>query len=135
MSPDVAKVFDAYPETMRQKLMALRTLILEVAANTDGVGPLEETLKWGEPSYLTSASKSGTTIRIHSTGADRYGLYVNCRTNLIDTYRSLYPDAFVYEGDRAVVMPLDAPLPVEPLDHCIALALTYHRRKAKSRRG
>lgn len=135
MPPEVAKVFAAYPEMMRQKLLALRALILEVAANTDGVGPLEETLKWGEPSYLTSASKSGTTIRIHSAGPDRYGLYVNCRTNLIDTYRSLYPGDLVYEGDRAVVLALDAPLPVEPLDHCIALALTYHRRQAKSRRG
>jgi hypothetical protein len=133
MPPEVAKVFAAYPDAMRQKLLMLRALILEVAARTDGVGPLEETLKWGEPSYLTTASKSGSTIRINAAGPDRYAIYVNCRTNLVDTCRSLYPDDFAYEGDRAVILRLDQAPPLEPLGHCIALALTYHLHKRRLR--
>lgn len=45
--PDVAKTFESYPPGMRKKLMALRTLIFDVAAQTAGVGALEESLKWG----------------------------------------------------------------------------------------
>ncbi|MHA1572057.1 MAG: DUF1801 domain-containing protein, partial [Alphaproteobacteria bacterium] len=62
--PDVAAVFDAYPAALRRRLMALRQLIFETAALSEGVGPLTETLKWGQPSYLTQQSGSGTTIRI-----------------------------------------------------------------------
>ena len=52
-NPQVAAVFNNYPENMRKKLMFLRELIFDTAAATEGVGKLEETLKWGEPSYLT----------------------------------------------------------------------------------
>ena len=44
--------------------MGLRQLIFATAAETDGVGKIEERLKWGQPSYLTESSGSGTTIRI-----------------------------------------------------------------------
>ena len=60
----VAETFDSYPPNMRRALLALRSLIFETAASTDGVGVLEETLKWGEPAYLTSESRSGSTVRI-----------------------------------------------------------------------
>jgi hypothetical protein len=45
-------------------LAHLRRLIFFVAAQDEHIGGLEETLKWGVPAYLTSVSKSGTTIRI-----------------------------------------------------------------------
>ena len=87
-SPAVEAVFAAYPEPARGRLMALRRLILETAAATDGVGPLDETLKWGQPSYLTPKSRSGTTIRIDRLKTGGYGLFVNCQTSLIETYRA-----------------------------------------------
>jgi hypothetical protein len=43
--PSVERVFGAYPPELRKRLMRLRQLIFDVAARTDGVGPLEETLK------------------------------------------------------------------------------------------
>ena len=63
-NPSVADVFERYPAAVRPKLLALRKLIFETAEATEGVGPVTETLKWGEPAYLTEASKSGTTVRI-----------------------------------------------------------------------
>ena len=63
-SSAVEQVFRGYPNELRAKLMRLRQLIFEAAAGLEGVGPLDETLKWGQPSYLTSQSKSGTTIRV-----------------------------------------------------------------------
>ncbi len=63
-NPEVAAIFNSYPQKIRDKLMILRLLILETASTIEGVGELEETLKWGEPSYLTPKTKSGSTIRL-----------------------------------------------------------------------
>ncbi len=121
--------FDAYEGVVRERLLALRRLILEVA-ETEQVGPLEEALKWGEPSFQTRP-RIGSTIRIDARGPDSYALYVNCRTALMDTFRGLYPDAMTYVGDREIRFAVDGPVPEGPLRHCIALALTYHRWKAR----
>src|SRR5690348_13499501 len=73
---DVDAVFAAYPPALRKKLKSLRRLILETAKKTAGVGPLEETLKWGQPSYLPVRSGSGTTVRIDQVKgqAHRYAM-------------------------------------------------------------
>jgi hypothetical protein len=128
MNPDVAAVLDAYPAPLRDRLLALRALIQATAAAIEGVGPLEETLKWGEVSYLTSASGSGTTVRIgRDKRSGRPAIFVNCKTDLLSRYRALYPDAFTYDGERGVVVG-DAP-DEAALKHVVALALTYHARK------
>jgi hypothetical protein len=126
---NVAAVFDGYPRPVRAKLMRLRQLIFDTAAGTEGVGKLTETLKWGQPSYLTENSKSGTTIRIDATKDGRYAMYVHCQTNLIERFRQRYPDALAYEGNRAVLFEASDDIPVGELKHCIAMALTYHRAK------
>src|SRR5947207_12044527 len=89
--PAVEAVFRAYPGAVRQRLLALRRLILDTAATTAGVGRIDETLKWGQPSYLTTRPKSGSTIRIDQAPPGSYALYVHCQTNLVATYRELYP--------------------------------------------
>ena len=131
---DVQKVFDAYPEHHRKEMFVVRDLIFEVANSIEGVGEIEETLKWGEPSYLTSESKTGTTIRIDwkSKTPGYYAMYFNCQTNLVERFRNDFADDFEFEGDRAILFPVDRPIPVGPLSKCIAAALTYHRDKLKS---
>lgn len=121
------------PAKLRNTLLALRRLVLDVAASTPGVGPIEETLKWGQPSFLTSESKSGTTIRIDrlSKTDDRPALFVHCQTDLVATFKAIYPETFVYHGKRAIVLDADRPLPEDALRHCIALALTYKARKTE----
>jgi hypothetical protein len=129
-NPKVAAAFSAYPPQMRQRLMRLRTLILETAKETTGVGTLEETLKWNEPAYLTSQSKSGSTIRINQlSDPTRYAMFFNCNTNLVDSFRTLFPTAFRYQGNRAIEFSLTDKVPVNELKICIAMTLTYHRRK------
>ena len=128
MDQAIAAVFDGYPGALRQRLLDLRQLIHDTAAATDGVGALEETLKWGQVSYLTTASGSGTTVRIDRDKASgQPTIYVNCKTDLLSRYRALYPDAFDYDGNRGVVLG-DAP-DRAALQHVIALALTYHANK------
>jgi Domain of unknown function (DU1801) len=111
--------------------MALRELIFRTAAATDGVGKLEETLKWGEPAYLTSQSGSGSTIRIgwKASKPAEYALYFNCQTSLVETFRTLFPTGFRFEGRRAIVFTADEAVPADALAFCIAAALTYHRRR------
>ena len=125
-------VFDSYPKPVKAKLLALRKLILDTAKKTKGVGAIEEALKWGQPSYLTSESKSGSTIRIDQVKAvpDQYAVYFHCQTNLVETFRELYPD-FSYSGNRAILLDVKAKLPEAALRHCVALALTYHSSKRK----
>ncbi len=127
----VQAVFDAYPADIRDRLLHLRSLILETAEATDSVGELQETLKWGQPSYLTLKPKSGSTIRIDQVKGEpgRYALYCHCQTSLIEDFRRLYPDDFRFEGKRAMLFDAADKLDEEALRHCIALALTYHARK------
>src|SRR5580698_3557772 len=103
MSPEVAAAFDAFPPTERERLLAVRALILETAAATPGIGPLTETLKWGEPAYLTEASRSGSTIRLGVAKDGRCALYLNCKTTLVEEYRAAFSDVLGFEGNRAVL--------------------------------
>lgn len=128
-NPAVQAVFDAYPSALRTKLLNLRQLILDTAANTEGVGELEETLKWGEPAYVTM-SKSGSTVRIDSKkNADTYAIYFNCKTTLVETFRNLFPNDFVFEGNRALVFHVADRLQKKELIFCIRMALTYKQMK------
>ena len=115
---------------MRGRLLALRSLILETAADNPLIGPLEETLKWGEPAFLTAATGSGTTVRInrYKKTDDKYAFYVHCQTDLIERYKQLYGDRLNFEGNRAVVFDVDEEPPVDIVKHMIAMALTYHLR-------
>jgi hypothetical protein len=135
--PTVEAVFNAYPKPLKAKLLALRRLILDTAAATKGVGELEETLKWGQPSYLTSATKSGSTIRIDQlkASANQYAVYFHCQTDLVATFRDLYPNELTYAGNRAVIFNADDAIPEAALRHCVALALTYHLRRRKPNLG
>lgn len=130
-NPEVQFKFDSYPEAMRNKFMDLRELIYEVAAETDGVGQIEETLKWGQISYLTHHPKSGTTIRIdeYQPESQQIAFFVHCQTSLVDTYREMVPNGFHYEGTRAVFWDNLNNGQIEQLKDFIELALTYHRRK------
>jgi hypothetical protein len=119
---------------MRQKLLALRKLIFETAASTPGVGELEETLKWGEPAYVTSETKSGSTVRIawKRSSPSQYAMYFHCQTNLVETFRTLFPKEFAFKGNRAIVFRESEVVPTDSLSFCIAAALTYHRAKGRN---
>jgi hypothetical protein len=127
----VAEALSRYPAPVRTRLLEIREAIFAVASETEGVGPLTETLKWGEPAYLTEASKSGTTIRLGTTrlAVEKCAVLFNCKTTLVETFQTHFADDFAFEGNRALVVPISGPLPLEPLMFCLRAALTYHRRK------
>lgn len=130
MNPSVKERFDAYPEGILARMLELRDLIYDVAESTEGVGQLEETLKWGEPAYLTRNPKSGTTLRIDwkEKNPDCFSMYVSCNTTLVDSFRSMFAEKLTFEGNRAVVFKLDEPIPEEAAT-CIRMVLRYHLDK------
>ncbi len=130
----VQAAFAEIPEPLRGKLLRIRRLIFETAVRTEGVGEITETLKWGQPSYLTEKPKSGSTIRLGFTkeSPSRAALFCHCQTDLISSYRELYRDQFDFEGNRALIVRSETPFPKKALSHCIALALTYHLRKKRT---
>ncbi|MGB3184409.1 MAG: DUF1801 domain-containing protein [Ornithinimicrobium sp.] len=127
--PGVGAAFDSYDPSVAAMLLQLRQLIFHTAAETVGVGPIDETLKWGQPSYLTSQSRSGSTIRLApapaNTGYD-CAMYFICSTSLVDDFRAAFGELFAYEGNRALLFRVADTLPVEQLRECVAMALTYH---------
>lgn len=131
--PEVATVLDACPPAARMHLADLRELMLETAAGLPETGQIHETLKWGQPAFLTEQTKSGTTIRLgwDEAGA-RLSLFVHCQTSLVGEWRERYGEELTFIGTREISIPTDSPLPEAPLKHCVAMALTYHSRKTKT---
>jgi len=124
----VEAVLFQQPKPIQKKLIALRQLIIEVAQQNKEIGSLEETLKWGEISYL---AKKSSTIRISWTPSkpNQYGIYFNCKSKLVDTFKEVYRDTFNYESNRAILLDVNQEIPETALKHCILLALTYHNIK------
>lgn len=127
-NPEVELVFAKYPDKVRTKILALRELILETAKELPEVNTLEETLKWGEPSYLT---KNGSTLRIDwkSKKPDQYAMYFKCTSRLVETFRIVYSNNFHFEGNRAIVFQMEVKIPKKELKECIKATLTYHTVK------
>lgn len=124
--PDVKARFSAFPAPERAGLLELRGLIFETAAATPDVGVITETLKWGQPAYLTGVSKSGSTIRLGQPKHGGFAIYTHCQTSIISDFQSIFPHDFTYEGNRAVHFKDHETLPLEKLRLLIRSALTYH---------
>jgi len=123
--PRMKEKFQSYPKAVQKKLKYLRQLILETAKEIDSIQSIEETLKWGEPSYLV---KKGSTIRMDwkSKSPDQYAIYFKCTSKLVPTFKEVYGDLFSYEKNRAIVFGLEEEVPKEALKVCIGMALQYH---------
>ncbi|MDG1211724.1 MAG: DUF1801 domain-containing protein [Paracoccaceae bacterium] len=108
--------------------MEIRDLIFDVANATEGIGALQETLKWGQPSYLKPETKSGSTIRLGVPKDGGVALYAHCQTTIISDFRGLFPDEFSYEGNCAVRFAEGDDIKPDALSLLIKSALTYHTK-------
>lgn len=131
----VTAAFDAFPRAVRQNLLDLRAMIFDVAAATPGVGVLHETLKWGQPAYLTPESRSGSTIRLAAPRQGGFALHVHCQTTIIADARTHFPDAFDWIGTRGVQFAEGGPALEAPLRLLIRSALTYRLRGRRTPKG
>jgi len=130
-SKEVSAKFQTYPIKARRLLRSLRRLIIETGSALEPVGPLEETLKWGEPAYLTRESKSGSTVRLDwkLKNPDFVAVYFKCTADLVPVFRRKYSGKLSFEGNRSILLKIGSPVPVRELEVCIAMSLTYHLNK------
>jgi hypothetical protein len=127
---DVKSVFDSYPIPIREKLLLLRSLIFETAQSLEMDCPLEETLKWGEPSYIPP-KKMGSMVRLHhyANKPFDFALYFMCKSTLVSSFRLKFGTTFQIGGNRSLEFMLSDHLPLPELKDCITMAMTYNLPK------
>lgn len=125
----MAAAVSQWPTRAQAHFNTLRGMVYTTAQDCSAA-PIEETLKWGEPAFLTPVTRSGSTIRLgwQRKKPDWFGIYMNCRTSIVHQVQDLFPDAFEYDGTRGLLWPLAASIPIEATDFALRTALTYHRR-------
>lgn len=128
VSEQVAEVIQHYPAKPKKVFNQVRQLVVDAAKESVGLENTEETLKWGEPSYL---GKDGSTVRMKWTEKqpDQFSLYFNCNSIMVETIKELYQKEFTYDGNRAISFSMHEKTPKVALKHCIAMALEYHKLK------
>ncbi|MGB1236270.1 MAG: DUF1801 domain-containing protein [Planktomarina sp.] len=85
-------------------LLHLRTLIFETA-KTLGVGPISETLKWGQASYVPTTPKTGTAVRLGIPKTGGIGMYVHCQTDIIGPLSAVFPPTVQLDKTRGILFP------------------------------
>lgn len=131
ISVQVEQTYNNYPPEAKAKLLRLRELLLETAKKIPEVGPIEETLKWEQPSYLTSKTKTGSTIRFgwSAKSPSCVSVFFNCKTTIIDTCRDKFPNELQYIGNREIRIPITETISEDAISQCFAIALMYHKNK------
>ena len=121
-----------WPEPAQRTLWYCRAVFHDIAAKAE-IGPLDETLKWGQPSWRPYEPRTGSTLRMDwdLKFPNRLSLFVDCKTHLAARMRDLYPDLPENDGRRHLAIALDAPLPEQALAHLADMTFTYHRAKLK----
>jgi hypothetical protein len=123
-SPAAQDAFAAFPPRSRNTLMAVRTMIFEIAA-TLPVGRIEETTKWGQPSYATPDTKSATPIRLGLSKAGGLAIFTHCQSTVMGDFRALAPPELKFDGNRTVYLPNHSSPALDELAPLIRAALTY----------
>ncbi len=127
-NPEFETKLESYPDFVRDKLKDLRALVIETAEEVPEITDLEETLKWGEPSFLT---KTGSTLRMDwkKKTPNQYQIYFKCTSRLVTTFKLVFGELFEYEKNRAIIFRPDQEIPKEELKKCIKATLLYHKVK------
>ena len=129
---NVKAVYDSWPKAARQRALKVRSLIRKTAdqirKDRSIESPMEETLKWGQPVYLLS---SGSTLRLgySESKPDVLSIYFNCNTKLVSTFRALFGDDLMLEGNRELQIPIEGEWPEGVVRECLRKTLEYHKLK------
>jgi hypothetical protein len=126
MHPAVRAAFDAAPLAAREGMLVLRAMILDQAVRLPRIGRIEEALRWRQPAYLTPETGAACSLRIGTLRDGGFGLFVHCRTTLIEEFRSGPGAGMRTEGTRAVLFRAVEDIVAEPVGMLIVGALTWH---------
>lgn len=124
--PDaVTQAFEDYPAPVKKTLLDARKLVFRIQKNDPEIGELNETLRWGELSYLTEKPKSGSMIRLAMTRSGEPAVFFHCGTSLIERFRTQYSHVFEFEKNRALVLSSPVSEVETELSDCLKQALRY----------
>jgi len=126
-SSEILNTFEGATPDQRAGVASLRSLIFDTAQRTAGVGPLSESLKWGQPSFVPIKPKTGTPIRLGLLKNSGFAVYTHCQTSLIGDFQEQFPNDFKFEGTRAIHFETVEDIKPDILKLFIARALTYHQ--------
>jgi hypothetical protein len=125
--PQIRDYYDALNGQTRDCLLELRALAYGVAVADPRIGPLDESLKWSQPSYAPSTPGVGTAFRFGEFDAQHVAVFVHCQTTLVSGWRERLPH-LTYSKTRALLLDPRAPVPSAELEQCMGDALTYKLR-------
>lgn len=123
--PKIRDVYAGFSRPARDGMLKIRDLIIDAAKADSRIGEVSETLKWGQPSYIPRAPKTGTPIRLGVPKVGEFAIFVHCQTTVISEFRSLFPDDFTYDGNRAVIFSGVQEIVPSKVTLIIQRALTY----------
>ena len=124
--PDaVVEAFKRYPTSGQQVLLEVRERVLAIANSDPEIGELTETLRWGELSYLTKETGSGSMIRLAMTKSSEPAVFFLCSTVLVDRFRQQYTHVFEFEKNRALILNRPIDEIGSELNECLKQALRY----------
>ena len=97
------------------------------------VGVLDESLKWGQPSWRPRRPRTGSTLRLNwsDNAPDSLMAYVDCKTDLAAQMKTRFPDLPGNDGRRALRFDLNENN-TDALWQLAHLTFTYHRAKQGS---
>lgn len=126
---NIKAIYDGFSPDVKKATLLVRDWVFEIAAIDKEIGEIAEDLKWNEPAYLTNQTNSGTTLRINQkkNAPNTFAIYVNCKTDLIENFKSIFPN-LKYEGTRAIVFDASSPLPENEVKTIISMVLRYKLR-------
>lgn len=132
MTPMPADVLDRishWPIAAQLRLQVIRGLFHEVADAAD-IGPLDESLKWGQPAWRPRKPRTGSTLRLDwsQNSPDRIIAYVDCKTDLAAQMRMRFPDLPGNDGRRALAFSLGNN-DTDAIWHLAWLTFTYHHAR------
>lgn len=134
--PHVLKAYDQIAQPHRARLLEVRGLIFEAATTSPRIGAIEEALRWGEPAYITTKRKTGSTIRLGiERGSGLPAVFFNCNTTLVESFRAQFGSALRYSKNRAVLIDGNGADFETALKMCLTSALTYHLRPIETVAG
>ncbi|WP_299768522.1 hypothetical protein [uncultured Tateyamaria sp.] len=119
-----------WPDEAQTHFLRLRSIVHDVATSAD-IGPLDESLKWGQPAWRPKRPRVGSTLRVDwsPTTPNRLMAFVDCKTDLAAQMDNRFPQQFHNDGRRALGFDLDAPLDEDAVWQLAHITLTYHRAK------
>tara|TARA_R110002049_G_scaffold23545_3_gene83320 strand:- start:34817 stop:35224 length:408 start_codon:yes stop_codon:yes gene_type:complete len=117
-----------WPAPAQHALWTCRARFHDIAKRDD-IGPLDEALKWNQPSWRPRRPRTGSTLRLlwDEQQPGDLAFFVDCKTDIAARMQHLYPDLPANDGRRRIAVSLAAPLPDDAISHLAEMTFCYHR--------